>query len=199
MHRRGSEPQIPPEEVKEPEPESKYSTITQEAAASGRWVDYVMTKLTQKENKDALRQKKLFNKFGDPREMLEHTKRNISGMNFQLERILKDGGVCPNKVISAEFEAVTTVDIHEYDVEHFYELPLKGRTLPLKLFLNHKVGHGSPYADDLPEELTIYVSMNHAEPGPEGCDKKIDRDHIQLMNAKGKKHITIGSEKSRKQ
>lgn len=135
--------------------------------------------------------------------MLEQTKRNMLGMNFQLERILKDGGVCPNKVISAEVESVTTIDIHEYDVEHFYELPLRGRTLPLKLFLNHKVGigqgsAGGAYAQGLPEELTIYISMNHAEPGPEGYDKKLDRDQITSMNAEGTNVITIGSEKTRK-
>ena len=142
-----------------------------------------MKRLTAKENKDALEQKKLFDKYGDPREMLEHTKRSISGMNFQLERILKDQGVCPNKVISAEAEAITTVDIHDSDAPHFYELPLKGRTLPLKLFLYHKVGigqgaAGSLYARELPEDLTIYISMNHVEPGPDGCDRKIDRDCI---------------------
>ena len=123
-------------------------------------------------------------------DLFRKTRAKIRNLTADLDGCLAEDGVTSG-MIKIEIGETTQIPILDKDSKKYARIGMEGKRLPIRLKLFHWLtpqgGEDLPegrkkYHELLPEDLRMFISMNHKEPGFRRCDMMID--NFSSMNQK---------------
>ena len=154
-------------------------------------VESLLTSVAGRAAAEAEENTELFSRLGgNLPDLFRKARARITRLNSVLDGVLMEEGAAAGS-IQIQIGETTQIAMFDKDEKKYARIAVENKSLPIRLKLFHRLtlegGEELPegrkkYHELLPEDLGIFISMNHKEPGFRKCDMAVT--NFSVMNQK---------------